>query len=138
MPSIDPQKNREYVRRHYQRHREKYYERNRRIKDQKIAFIREAKNVPCMDCGVRYPFFVMDFDHRDGDEKLSAVARMANVGWAKVKAEILKCDVVCANCHRVRTQMRRSGGTAYTPVLETGSSQEVAGSSPASDTNLRA
>jgi hypothetical protein len=63
--------------------------------------IEAAKSVPCMDCGIQYPFYVMDFDHRDPSEKT------INVGTARSKSktieEIEKCDVVCANCHRERT-----------------------------------
>jgi hypothetical protein len=31
--------------------------------------------------------------------------------WAAIKKEIAKCDVVCSNCHRVRTHIRRNGTT---------------------------
>ena len=56
-----------------------------------------------MDCGQSYPSYVMDLDHR-GD-KVRNVARMVSLGLgeATVLAEIAKCDVVCSNCHRLRT-----------------------------------
>jgi hypothetical protein len=53
---------------------------------------------------------VMDFDHREGEEKcfnLSIAAGQTRLSWAKMLAEIAKCDVVCANCHRERTHQRR-------------------------------
>lgn len=63
-----------------------------------------------MDCGVTYPWYVMDFDHRDGESKTDIVSRIANVGAAKrLREEIAKCDLVCANCHRVRTFTRIAG-----------------------------
>ena len=54
-----------------------------------------------MDCGVQYPFYVMDFDHR-GD-KLFNVGSGRGRSFDAVKAEAAKCDVVCANCHRERS-----------------------------------
>lgn len=73
-------------------------------------FIKEYKEAkPCADCGIKYPSYVMDFDHLDGFEK------EFNIGSAsqrytleKVKIEIEKCEVVCANCHRIRTYNRRT------------------------------
>lgn len=46
----------------------------------------------------------MDFDHRDAATKQHTVTRM--VGRATmdaILAEVAKCDIVCANCHRLRT-----------------------------------
>ncbi len=58
---------------------------------------------PCVDCGVRDPV-LLDFDHRDPSSKRSEVARLASSKpWRQVLAEILKCDVRCANCHRRKT-----------------------------------
>lgn len=57
----------------------------------------------CVDCGENDPV-VLEFDHRDGVEKEDAVARLiVSCRWAEVAAEIAKCDVRCANCHRRRT-----------------------------------
>ena len=69
------------------------------------AAIQEAKNVPCTDCGMWYPYFVMDFDHRDPATKSFNISRRAStgIGAATLQAEIDKCDVVCSNCHRMRT-----------------------------------
>lgn len=62
---------------------------------------------PCMDCNSFYPAECMDFDHRDGEKKISMVSTMAINGTsAKMLAEIAKCDLVCANCHRIRTAKR--------------------------------
>jgi len=81
----------------------------RESKERKREVIREAKNCPCAECGVCYPYYVMDFDHARG-EKVINVGLM--VGWgytvAEILSEIAKCDVVCANCHRKRTYERKS------------------------------
>ncbi len=36
-----------------------------RLREETRVIVREAKSVPCADCGVKYPYYVMDFDHRD-------------------------------------------------------------------------
>lgn len=63
----------------------------------------------CADCGlsgVNYPE-VLDFDHR-GDKKFNiSEFRRVTSGFNKVKEEINKCDLVCSNCHRIRTVERR-------------------------------
>ena len=62
------------------------------------------KDRPCLDCGESFPSYVMDLDHRAGTTKVSSVSQMlASSPWKKIEAEIAKCDVVCANCHRERT-----------------------------------
>ncbi len=71
------------------------------------VLLRELKeNSRCTDCGNDNPI-VLEFDHlRD---KQYNVANMIDNGrsWASIQSEIEKCEVVCANCHRVRTYNRR-------------------------------
>lgn len=72
------------------------------------AFLSEQKRKPCMDCGGFWPDNpeVMDFDHRPGEVKLFNPG-MGNTGSReRMLAEIAKCDLVCANCHRIRTAAR--------------------------------
>src|SRR4029079_253940 len=72
-----------------------------------------CRAVPCSDCGERYPPCAMDFDHRDPSTKRAAVTRMiGRAGTQRLLDEIAKCDIVCANCHRLRTFRRRSAATA--------------------------
>lgn len=66
-------------------------------------YVLEEKDKPCFDCGVKYPPYVMQFDHRPGEIKLFGIAQMATRSRALVAAEIAKCDLVCANCHAERT-----------------------------------
>ena len=57
-----------------------------------------------MDCGKKYPPYIMDFDHRDPELKVGSIAELvAKADSSLLLAEIEKCDVVCANCHRERT-----------------------------------
>ena len=61
-----------------------------------------------MDCGKKYPPYVMDFNHRPGEKKVGKISSMAHSGrLSRLVAEITKCDVVCDNCHRGRTHKRR-------------------------------
>ena len=71
----------------------------------KRNFLDKLKDKPCADCGKKYPPYVMDFDHRERNDKISEIAHMAGRNWSfeKIKKEIEKCDLVCANCHRIRT-----------------------------------
>lgn len=68
----------------------------------------QVKSRPCMDCGGSFPSECMDFDHVRGKKagNLSTMAGQA-ISSERLEAEIAKCDVVCANCHRVRTAARR-------------------------------
>lgn len=71
-----------------------------------ILYAEKAK--PCADCGQSFPTVCMDFDHRPGESKLFALGGATDrYALALVLAEIAKCDVVCANCHRIRTEDRR-------------------------------
>lgn len=59
---------------------------------------------PCVDCG-EPDIRVLDFDHEDPCQKLANVHRLVagSHSWERVAAEIAKCSVRCANCHRRRT-----------------------------------
>jgi hypothetical protein len=72
---------------------------------EKRKFLTKAKAVPCADCGKRYPFYAMDFDHKQYSGKIKEVGYMVSRNWSleKIKREVKKCEVVCANCHRIRT-----------------------------------
>jgi hypothetical protein len=94
------------VRAHYAANREKYLADAYRKRAELVAVVREAKDRPCQDCGLQYPYYVMDFDHRE--DKQFNIASYRNVGIRQLRAEIVKCDVVCANCHRIRTHARNT------------------------------
>ncbi len=66
----------------------------------------------CADCGMRSEHSeIYDFDHRDPSKKVASVATLITKGtWEDFLAEIAKCEVVCANCHRIRTRARGQYG----------------------------
>jgi hypothetical protein len=99
---------REYRRNHYRKNKDYYLQKEMARKRRIVAMVREAKARPCADCGIQYASWQMDFDHVRGT-KLMALARRGTASFSiqKVHAEIAKCEVVCANCHRDRTHWRQ-------------------------------
>jgi hypothetical protein len=78
-----------------------------------LAFIAEYKvSRGCADCGYNAHPAALDFDHLPGADKVRGLSRMVTCGRDRLMAEIAKCEVVCANCHRVRTYSRRYPDTA--------------------------
>lgn len=71
----------------------------------RVAAIKEAAG--CFDCGYAAHPAALDFDHLPGSEKSFCIGQGARYPWATVLAEMAKCEVVCSNCHRVRTAERR-------------------------------
>jgi hypothetical protein len=68
-------------------------------------WVNSLKDKPCMDCGGSFPAVCMDYDHRPGEKKKALIAWMVSNRYSRkaILEEIAKCDLVCANCHRVRT-----------------------------------
>jgi len=91
----------------YRRHLPKFRLKWARQKAEKRAIIAAIKNKPCMDCGREFPSECMDFDHVRGN-KLFTVSDLTNQ-WHSIrvlKRELVKCELVCACCHRIRTKRR--------------------------------
>jgi hypothetical protein len=62
----------------------------------------------CVDCNTKYPFYVLDFDHSRGN-KVSNIGQMLDYFTIEdILKEVAKCDIVCSNCHRVRTYTRKN------------------------------
>lgn len=83
----------------------KRHERRERVK----IFIDELKSKPCSDCGKTFPPVCMDFDHARG-EKLFLISKGWGRSFESLLLELEKCDLVCSNCHRIRTSARSSIG----------------------------
>jgi len=75
------------------------------------AWMIEIKSNPCHDCGGVFDICCMDFDHRAGTEKKYNIGSMFAHHYSRelIESELAKCDLVCANCHRIRTRERRTG-----------------------------
>ena len=88
-------------------------QRKRRYWRAQARMLAGLKERPCADCDERFPACAMDFDHRDPRTKRFTVSKMiGRAGTARIMAEVAKCDIVCANCHRDRTFWRREAGSS--------------------------
>jgi hypothetical protein len=100
---------REAVRKHYRANTAAYATRRDRSREKVVLFVRQYKieHPVCMDCKLPHPYWRLDFDHlRD---KQALLSRAASDCWSltRIVDEMAKCEIVCANCHRDRTQARR-------------------------------
>jgi hypothetical protein len=90
---------------YYAEHRDEEIERVRVRQAATLEFLRDLRRRPCEDCGQGFPPWVIDFDHRDPREKKFSIAagKVLLKSRAVLLEEIAKCDIVCANCHAIRT-----------------------------------
>jgi len=65
-------------------------------------------DVPCSDCGGVFPEWVMHWDHLPGHVKVGDVSTfLRSRSREEALQELSKCELVCANCHAIRTSQRR-------------------------------
>lgn len=95
----------EYYRQNAKQHRANVKKRRDAIKAEQYSLVQEAKSVSCADCGGSFHYCQMDFDHLV--EKVRDVSRLVGGSTKKLLEEMAKCEVVCSNCHRLRTFRRR-------------------------------
>jgi hypothetical protein len=73
----------------------------------KIWYEALKESIPCADCKKKYPACVMDYHHLR-DKKYN-LAYMVKSGFSHqtILIEIDKCVLLCANCHRIRTHLKK-------------------------------
>lgn len=54
----------------------------------------------CMKCGYDKCIWALEFHHRNPKEKEFSISKYYSRSWEKLKKELDKCDLICANCHR--------------------------------------
>ncbi|HVS84664.1 MAG TPA: hypothetical protein VHD91_03445 [Gaiellaceae bacterium] len=98
---------RHYWAKNAERRRRQSKEQRRRL----LEWHHELKaSTPCADCGGRFHPEAMTWDHLPGSEKIAEVSLLIRAGKAiQARKEIEKCELVCANCHAVRSYNRRRG-----------------------------
>jgi hypothetical protein len=95
---------RNYHRKWHKRHREK---RLARIYERKAAIYQYVQNMKsqlyCVDCGKRHPA-TLQFHHLNSEDKAFNISDAALRGTSldRIKKEMQKCIVLCANCHLIR------------------------------------
>lgn len=98
----------EYQKNYYKKHPQSAARSHKIRQKMRRDRVKERKSdVPCTDCGKIYPWYVMDYDHVRGEKKFNlSIAGSKMFSIKKIDEEIDKCEVVCANCHRIRTFTR--------------------------------
>lgn len=73
------------------------------------------KRFGCKDCGYNEHHVALQFDHISGDKKFNvSTAGSLRAFYEEAK----KCEVVCANCHMIRTYARLHIAKGFTDVFE--------------------
>lgn len=99
-------------------HHQDYYTKNKESWLKKASTYRRSirekldqlKIEPCTDCGNKFDPVCMDFDHIDDNKERNISTMVGHNSWEHILIEIEKCELVCANCHRMRTKARLSSG----------------------------
>lgn len=111
MPLKDPEKRKAYhnyyMKIWYPKNKQKHLGYLKNLKNRLLKYIEDFKrNSSCSDCGIKgnlYPQ-ILDFHHTKGNKKFNISEHSkSTLSIKKIQEEIKKCDVVCANCHRIRT-----------------------------------
>lgn len=93
---------RKYTRKRRLAQGEKFLAANRiRAKKRRIrrtTFLRTIQSGGCVCCGEKR-YTCLDFHHIDPSTKKAYIAKLANI--VALARELIKCVVVCANCHRL-------------------------------------
>ena len=96
---------------HYQKHKEKIQKRDTEKRKRHKAKAIEFMGGKCADCGFTTEYKeVFDFHHIDPKEKEFYPARIMQYAWTTIEAELKKCVMLCANCHRIRHAKERQNG----------------------------
>jgi len=108
---------RDYSKKHYYSNKQYYIDKSRRNFDKyrekvRIFIVNYLLAHPCVDCG-ESDVVMLDFDHVNG--KGMSISQMIVHGMPlkKIKLEILKCEVRCANHHRKRHAVERNFWKTY-------------------------
>jgi hypothetical protein len=81
----------------------KYEYVKRSVNRRRVWLAEQKQGKPCVDCGIEYPHYVLDWHHLDPATKLFGIGQGSfRNSRAKILEEMAKCVLLCANCHRER------------------------------------
>lgn len=103
MPYKDKDKQKAAQRRNYLENKERYHANQVRSRDRARDYVNSVKDVSaCKVCGVS-DNVVLEFHHREPKLKKCSISKMIKDKYSisNIQKEIDKCDVLCANCHRL-------------------------------------
>lgn len=83
----------------------------------KLITIKEKSG--CIDCGYNLHHSALEFDHLPQYDKTCSVMSLIHRSWERIMEEVNKCEIVCANCHAIRTFNRRG------PMAELADAQDL-------------
>ena len=152
MPYKDRNKQKEYQQKHHQRTKKKKRKQQNQLKDKRQHFVLEEmqrRGGKCAKCGFS-DIRALDWHHLDPDEKVNSISEMIRDRGSmdKLQAELDKCELICANCHRIEEQRLGNwtknkiveGGMSIYEAVQTGSGTAItkrSGSSSAAKKRLK-
>ena len=96
----------EYRSAHYAKNRQRYINKAADYRrEAKRKFVEWLMTQSCSDCGVS-DYRVLEFDHVGLDKEFNVSTGVGSYSLDRMQTEIAKCEIVCANCHRIRTADR--------------------------------
>lgn len=105
-------------------------ERDRRNADRKREILNHYKiAVGCVDCGYNAHPWALEFDHKEPRQG-KTIGSMMYSAWKLIWEEVWKCDVVCCNCHAIRTYTRKSCPSGQMAKALASEARDSVGSTP--------
>ena len=120
----DKNKQKEYQQKHHQRTKKKKRKQQNQLKDKRQHLVLEEmqrRGGKCAKCGFS-DIRALDWHHLDPNDKVNSISEMVRdrVSMDKLQAELDKCELICANCHRIEEQ--RLGNWTKNKIVEGGMS----------------
>ena len=148
----DKNKQKEYQQKHHKRTKKKKRKQQNQLKDKRQHFVLEEmqrRGGKCAKCGFS-DIRALDWHHLDPTEKVDSISNLERnrVNMDKLQAELDKCELICANCHRIEEQRLGNwtknkiveGGMSIYEAVQTGSGTAItkrSGSSSAAKKRLK-
>lgn len=104
MPYKDKELTKQYKKEYFLKNKAKYQERDRLRLVRAREYVKNFKQgKSCVDCG-ESRWQCLEFDHRNPNDKFKGISIMIKSRYSPeaIQKELDKCDIVCANCHRIR------------------------------------